>query len=349
MRSRSAVARLAAVAAAALLAGCTSVIGGTGHRAGSATNSASSAPRTRATTAPTSPITTSPTADAYARTPVSTAIGDPVTADLCTAIGLTVMQSAVTGLTPSFDGRQFPPGCSVTYFQGAVAQFGVSVFADSAQPRSATGRSTRTKSGQSVYVYPFDATNGRCERDVVGRGVLLVVDATPQGSAKPDKTNYCAATDAMSTRLAAVLAAGNVPRLPLAHPSVSAIDACKVVRAAGITSLSAFAKGVISSQGFGASCRVHPTGLFLFVNLVVADAAQPGGSTLTTVGGHSLYATSTSSDFCSYASTQGTTSDGHHEQLVFAATSTDPAKTPAGLCNQTSQAAAKYLDTVGLH
>ncbi len=346
MRSRSALVLLAAT----LLTGCTSVVGGTGHRAGTATAGGSSHPASRSATPPSSRATSGSTVvDTYARTPVSTAIGDPVTADLCAAIGLPAMQGAVTGLTPSFDGRQFPPGCSVTYYEGATPQFGVSVFAEAGQPRSATGRTTRNESGLSVYVYPFDATDGRCERDVVGRGVLLVVDTTPQGSVKADKKNYCAATDAMTNRMAAVAAAGNVPRLSLARPSVSAIDACKVVRAAKITALSAFAKGAVSSQGFGASCRVHPTGLFLFVNLVVADAPRPSGSTPTTASGHPLFATSTSSDFCSYASTQGKTADGHYEQLVFAATSTDPAKTPAGLCAQTSQAAAMYLTTAALH
>ena len=351
MRSRTAAGLLLAALSAALLAGCTSVVAGTGHRAGTTTSGNHPTSGSRSTSGPNSSAATTPAVAAkYARTPLSTAIGDPVTADLCAAIGLGPLQSAVTGLTPSFDGRQFPPGCSVTYFQGATAQFGVSAFAEAGPPRTAAGRTTRTESGRSVYVYPFDAA-GRCERDIVARNVLLVVDATPLGSVKPDKANYCAATDAMSARLAAAVGdpGGAVPRLSLARPSVSGFDACKVVRAAKITSLSAFAKGTVASQGFGASCRVHPTGLYLFVNLVVADAPHPGGATTTVVSGHTMYATSTSSDFCSYASTQGRTRDGHYEQLVFAATATDPAKAPPALCQQTSQAAAMYLTTAGLH
>lgn len=332
----------ATLLAALLLASCTSVVGGVGHRAGRGTTSATSVP-----TGPRSAAGTE-VAKAYARVPVSTAIGDPVTADLCAAIGLPPMQAAVSGLTPSFDSRQFPPGCSVTYYQGAAAQFGVSVFAEAGEPRSATGRSTRTESGQPVYAYRFDAAAGRCERDVVGRHVLLVVDTTAQGLRPADGTVYCAATDAMSTRVAAVLAAGGVPRLALARPSLSAIDACKVVRAAKITALPAFVRGVVSSQGFGASCRIHTAGLFLFVNFVLSATPGPSPATVITRSGHRLYVTSTSSQFCSYASTQSTTADGHYEQLAFAAAATAPALAPADLCDQTSRAAARYLDAAGL-
>lgn len=337
---------LIAILCAALLGGCTSVVQGRGRVGSSAPSSSGSAsslsPPPNSSALPTS----TPVVGQNGRTPVSTAIGDPVTADLCTAIGLAALQGAVPDLTPTFDGRQFPPGCSATYYEGADPVLAVSVFARGGDPKATSGRTSRSVSGQVVYVYPFDAS-GHCAREIKASALVLVVDSVPLNSTMPDKQTSCAGTDAMSNRLAAVVAAGDVPRLPLAPASLTELDACKVVKAAKITSLPAFTKAEVSEQGFGASCEVRRGPLFLFVNLVVADAKRPAGSTPTTVAGHTLYATSVTKDFCSYASTQGTTSDGHYEQLVVAATATDPAKAPVGLCDQTSQAAAKYLDTVG--
>jgi hypothetical protein len=164
---------------------------------------------------------------------------------------------------------------------------------------------------------------------------------------RPDPSLDCAASDAMTNRLAEVISTGEVPRLALASPSLAALDACAVVRAAGIVAQPDFADGEITAQGFGASCEVHRKDLFLFVNFVRADAVRPAHATPTTVAGHQLYATSTESGFCGYLSTQGATPDGKYEQLSMAATSSG-SSVPPDLCDETAQALGAYLSAAGL-
>jgi hypothetical protein len=339
--------RVAAAGVVLLLSGCTSVVGGRGQATGTPSSSASSASTgaSSSTSVVTSP--TAPPSDVV-RTPVQTAIGDPVTADLCTAIGLDALRGLGAGLTPYYDDRQYPPGCSVTLNDGAKPVIGLSVFAGQGEPTVADARTTRTVSGLSVFSYPFDKATGSCRRETKAEGVLLTVDSIQAGTETPDERIACAATDAMADRLAAVVAEANVPRLLLADRSLSALDACKVARKAGITTLPAFTGGVLHTQGFGASCQVRPTSLFLFVDFVITDVARPRGSTPTTVDGHDLYSRASRADFCSYVSTQGRTWDGRYEQVAATATVVGSRTAPAELCEQTSQALARYLTAAGL-
>jgi hypothetical protein len=342
---------LATAGAVVLLAGCTSVVRGHGQAIGTPSSPRSSTttstpPSTSVAPSP-SPSPTQPAAD-IARPPVATAIGDPVTADLCTAIGLDALRGLGNGLTPSFDDRQYPPGCSITLNDGAKPLVGITVFAGVGDPLTSTGRTSRVANGQTIYSYPFDATTGSCRREIKAHGVLLTVDSYPNGDAKPGQATSCAGTDQMASRLAAVVTAGNVPRQPLASPSLSALDACKVAEKASITTLPAFAGSELREQGFGANCQLRPHDLFLFIDFVIADVAQPPGSTPTTVGGHRLSATSSQADFCSYASTQGTTTDGRYEQVTATATVAGSGAAPAQLCEQTAEALARYLTAAGL-
>ncbi|HKC26875.1 MAG TPA: hypothetical protein VKB75_02580, partial [Jatrophihabitans sp.] len=202
--------------------------------------------------------------------------------------------------------------------------------------------------GETIYVYPFDAVSGACPRDIKLAGVLLTVDASPQGNATADEGLSCAGTNAMANKLAAALADQQVPRLPLASPSVSLLDACAVVRRAGITDLSDFSGADIISRGFDVSCEVKPVGLFLFFNFAVADTAQPNASAPVTFGGHHLFQTTARPDFCSYVSVQSTTADGRYEQVAATSTLRGGATVPQELCQQTGQALAQYLTAAGL-
>ncbi|HJQ44617.1 MAG TPA: hypothetical protein VJ831_16120, partial [Jatrophihabitantaceae bacterium] len=157
----------------------------------------------------------------------------------------------------------------------------------------------------------------------------------------------CASTDAMATRLAKIASVGNVPQLPVPTRSVSALDSCKVVEQADVVGLPAFAKGVVTDQGFGASCEVRPASAFLFFNYVIAVAARPNGARPTTVDGHLLYETSAQPNFCSYVSTQSSLRDGRYEQVAATATTT-AASPPADLCQQTAQALARFLTAAQL-
>jgi hypothetical protein len=337
-----------------VVAGCTSARDGDGATSASGSASASGGSGRPSSGSPAPPTSESPTTvrpaptGSAARTRASTAIGDPVTADLCAAIGLDALGGIGTGLTPTFDNRQDPPGCSVTLSAGEKPVVGLSVFADAGVPRAATGRTTRTEAGETVYVYPFETSTGRCEREIDARRVLLVVDSYQPGAAKVDRATACAGTDAMTARLADVVNSDNVPRLELARPTVSDLNACAVVRRAGITSLSDFAKGALRSLSFGVGCQIRPANVFLFVNFMLSSTRRPPGSTSTTVGTHTVYAVSTTGGFCSYFSAQGQTSDRRYEQIALAATATDPNAAPAALCEQTKVALGRYLDAAGL-
>jgi hypothetical protein len=280
---------------------------------------------------------------------VSTAIGDPVTADLCAAVGLDPLRTVGTGLTPTYDGRQDPPGCAITLTdkqdEPAVT---FSVFATGAKVRVATRRTTRTESGQTVYVYPFDASAGRCEREIAAAGVRIVVDSLVPTGGKVDRATACGGTDAMTARMAEAVADNDVPRLQLADPTISDLNACAIVRRAGIPAMSSFANGRLRSMSFGAGCEVRPTDAFLFVNFVIDAGRRPAGGTSTTVGRHDIYAGPTVPGLCAFFSTQGRTSDGQYEQLAVTSTWTGAGAAPAQLCIDTKLALGRYLDAAGL-
>jgi hypothetical protein len=344
-----------ALCAAVLLlaAGCTSSGGGkhsTAASSGSVTSgSVSSGGTGSASNQVTPPATSRPApSGSAARKRASTAIGDPVTADLCAAVGLDSLRGIGSGLTPTFDKRQDPPGCAVTLSDGARAVLGLSVFGDPGTPKAAAGRTSRTESGQTVYVYPYDAGTGRCEREIAATGVLLVIDSNVASGSKPDRATACAGTDAMTARLAEAVDADDVPRLQLADPTVSDLDACAVARRADITSLSAFAGATVHSLSFGVGCQLRPRGAFLFVNFVISSVRTPGGATSTTVGTHSVYGVATTGSFCSYVSPQGRTSDGQYEQVAMSATATGARAQAGGLCAETKAALGRYLDAAGL-
>jgi hypothetical protein len=343
--------RAACLIALLLATGCTS--SSPAKRSSAASPLSSGASRSAATTAsPPASASTSTTPRPVAtgsasRKPVSTAIGDPVTADLCAAVGLDPLRDVGTGLTPTFDARQDPPGCAITLSdRSGKAAVSFSVFGSGAKVRVADGRTTRTESGQTVYVYPFDASAGRCEREIAAAGLRLVVDSLAPAGGKTDGPTACAGTDAMTARLAAAVADDAVPRLQLADPTISDLNACAIVRRAGITALSSFARGTLRSMSFGAGCEVRPAGSFLFVNFAISADRRPAGGTSTTVGTHSIYAGPSTGGLCAYYSTQGRTSDGQYEQLVVTATAT--AAGSAQLCAETKLALGRYLDAAGL-
>jgi hypothetical protein len=350
--------RLVLLAVGLIVSACTSTTHGTGRLGGSGTNSpvststgsgASNPPSTGSVASgpPSGSGAPSTLPPQFVRTPLETAIGDPGTADLCAAVGLTPFDGIGSGAA-GYDAVQYPPGCSITVTDGTQPVLTVSVFAARHAPHDADGRTQSTASGLPVYSYPFDAGTGGCERDVVASRVRLVADAITRGSAKPDEQLSCAATKAMADRVAEAAAAGSVPRLSLAEPSVADLGACLVANAAGITGLSDFASAKVIRRGFGVNCELRTDTVFLFLNAALASAAPPAHGTPITVGGHDLFETTSGPRFCSYVSVQGTTSDGRREEVSAAATTTGSDKPPAQLCEQTAQALARYLTTAGL-
>jgi hypothetical protein len=348
------------VGAGLIVAACTSTTHGSGRVSGSPTSSGpvtSGPPATGSVTSgppATGSVATGPSSGGssslppeFVRTPRETAIGDPATADLCTAIGLPPFDAIGPGRA-DYDAVQYPPGCSITLSVADKPVLTVSVFAAQHGPRDADGRTEATASGLPVYSYPFDRGTGGCERDVVADGVRLVADAIARGSAPPDEQLSCAATKAMADRVAEIAATGSVPRLSPARPTLTELGACLVVNASGITALGDFVGARVIRRGFGVNCELRTDTLFLFINVALAAAAPPDRGTPLDYGGHHLFKTASRPGFCSYVSVQGTTGDGHREEVSAAATTNGDGKPPATLCAQTAQALSLYLTAAGL-
>ncbi|HKC27859.1 MAG TPA: hypothetical protein VKB75_07585, partial [Jatrophihabitans sp.] len=181
----------AVVLAAVALTACTSAVHGHGEVISPSSAGSSRAPSTAPATPSSASSSFAPPPD-LVRAPAQTDIGDPVTADLCATVGLATFRNLRPGLTPAFDPVQYPPGCSVTESAGSAAVVQFSVFAETGEPPTASGRTTRTIAGETIYVYPFDAVSGACPRDIKLAGVLLTVDASPQGNATADEGLSCA-------------------------------------------------------------------------------------------------------------------------------------------------------------
>jgi hypothetical protein len=340
--------RLVLVATGLVITACTSTTHGTGPVTPSRTSrSALTSTGSVASSPPSESAAPTTLPPQYIRTRRVTAIGDPGTADLCAAIGLTPFSSLGFG-TASYDAVQYPPGCSITLNEGDRPVLTVSIFAARHAPPEADGRKQRTASGLAVYSYPFNADTGGCERDVLADNVRLVADAITRGPDKPDDQVSCAATDAMADRAAAVAAQASVPRLRLAQPSVVDLNACAVVKDAGITGLGDFASAHLIRRGYAVNCELRTDAVFLFINAAIAATAPPVRGTPVSVGGHDFYEITSRPGFCSYASVQGTTGDGKNEEVTAAATASGSAKPPGQLCDQTAQALARYLTAGGL-
>ena len=328
---------VALACATVLLGGCSSVVDGSGKRIGSSgTGSA------RPTGSPTA--STTPTTTAYPRTARSTALGDPVTADICRAVGLPAMSTF--GYLPEFSDVVIPPSCAVRMSKGGTRFFTVNMFAGySGTVTTATGRVVSRQSGLTVYSFPYDKTSGSCERDIAVPGATLKVNVVPNRSAgTPNPTDSCRGADAMTTRLAQLSATGAAafPRLPLASPSVSRADLCDVFEAVDLSGYSAYDGAKISDGGFTTECTTDRGSAFL--DFEVGTAGPPPQTHLQNVGGHKLYVDDDTSDYCDWYSVQGTTPEGKSERLALSTGAT----TPSDLCTQTGTVLAALLDKAGL-
>jgi hypothetical protein len=166
----------------------------------------------------------------FARTPSSTAIGDPATVDLCSTIDATSFTRSA--YHAQFASEQYQPGCEVDLMTDARSGVEVSAYATPDRADDVAGRVTRQVAGQVVYAYPYD--HGDCERDVAARGVTLVVETeTHPSKAKADRAVNCAAADRMAAQLATGIVKRAFTPLRRARPSVLSLDSCRVAEAAG--------------------------------------------------------------------------------------------------------------------
>lgn len=344
MRARLIVASVAV----ALLSGCASVV--SGHGAASVSPSPTGPTGFPASgSGSVSPVAPSTTASGFARfprRPVPTAIGDPPTADLCTAIGLSALSHL--GYPPKYGTSQPPPGCYVQLTKSGQRVASVDVYASTEPPQAQPGRRSTRQSGLVVYVYPYESSIGDCERDVVAQRVFFHVHAfANEVPASRKRAVACNGTAAMTTRLAQVVAAHEVPRLSLADPSLSAMDACAVVQASGLLSQSRYTGMKLAPDAFGSGCTLSKGSTYLYFDYSLVQHVPVPDTRPVVTHAHQMYAyAANGSGYCTFGSVQGTTGDGKHEVFELSANSSS---SDTALCDATQQALATYLDTAGLH
>jgi hypothetical protein len=281
---------------------------------------------------------------------VSTAIGDPATADLCEAAAHALAPLGRLGYTPTLSDRTIPPGCLIHMSRGGRLRFNVGVYGDRpGTQQSAPNRTTRKESGLTVFVYPFDkGFEGDCERDIAARGVTLHVYSlatTTHGGGGP--ADHCGASDALTHALAAAIADKSVARLPLADPSLSAIDFCAALHETHIADLPGFG-GTQEPDGVSDGCAVVKSKLDAYFEFQIETALIPQATSSHTVGGHHVYASdSNTSAFCTFYSVQGQASGGRYERVSVSIDAFGKTH-PPHLCASTGTALARFLDTLGL-
>ncbi len=328
---------------AAALSACSSVVAGRGtastsaQRTGPAPSSASASTSGR------------PAANRFARTPVSTAVGDPVALDFCAALGLAT--TARPGYRAAFNHLQYVPGCNVLVTQpGRDTRITVSVYVlPGNRPTSAPGRTTTTLSGVRAYRYPYGADSGNCERDLVVTGLTAKVTVfQSQSGGNRSRSVNCAESEAVTGKLAAALAHRSLPPLGLASPSLTSLDGCKIAKAAGLTSLSLLGGASVTADDFGIGCGLIGS-MTTYIDPVILSTARPDGTTATQAGRHRLWAGATNDrTLCAFTSVQGRTARGGYEALSVVTTPAGTEPLPTSACDQTQQALVKYLDTAGL-
>lgn len=313
-------------------AACTSTVAGRG--------STTVRPSTRAPGS-----STAAPADRFARTPVSTAVGDPVTLDFCGGIALSAVQRP--GYEVAFDPLQYVPGCALRLTRpGAAGHLSVLAFVTAGTPSSGPHTAGRL-SGLTVYRYAYRAADGDCERDVLARGVLVKVTAVANGLTGSAALN-CAGTEAVAAQLARAMAARSLPRLAVATPSLTSLDGCAIVRAALLARNALLAGATPTLDDFGIGCGLVGK-MALYFDPVIEDAATPADTHAVSAGGHTLYADDgNGTTFCSFVSVQGHTSNGRLEELLAYASTSGSPTLPAGACDTTRALLVEYLDTAGL-
>lgn len=335
--------RLLLVPGLLVLAACTSAVQGTGSVSGTP-------PTSHAPTSGSGPTISGGGTGTlrFPRSPMTTVIGDPPTADLCKAVGLSSF--AALGLTPGYADVQFPPGCTIRLSRGSTVALSVNVVGlapDSQEERP--GRTTRTESGLTVYVYRFEASSiGNCQRDIAADGVMLrVIAISRAATGKASEKVDCGATDLMTKAVAAAVAGKFVPRLPQSTPSLSELDFCAVLRRLDLTAVPDLSSGTPEVDGVSAGCQIVSSKVSFYIDFAIGGAGRSKGGE-TTVGGHVLEAgSSNGSGDCQFTSNQGGLADGREEQVSLSLTELSSGP-PADLCDRTARLLATFLDTAGL-
>ena len=262
--------RIAPLAAALVLAGCTTTVAGRGQGSG--------VPSTTGLSPTGSGSSHSGSGTSSAALP---SIGDPNTADLCAGVQLPAYRAFGRA---GFDPSQNPPSCYVTITRGSdIAAVGLSDVAmppGQATPR-AQGHDT-VVAGLPVVEFTSDQTS--CQRDIYAMNVVLSIRAIDLG-ANLGAAALCRAADQMVAQTAKTVVAGTLPRVKLATPSLVRLQMCRSIQPGDLRGISRGAPAVVAEHYFGTFCRGSNPEYVFGVEAVLRKAAARPLNT-TTAGGH---------------------------------------------------------------
>jgi hypothetical protein len=322
----------------AALCGCTATVSGHGSAADRP------APQPTPAGSSTAPGAAAVPRDLVTRTPVSTAIGDPMTAQLCAtldtaALGRALGVSAASAF-PAADEQR--PGCALVFARGDTTAAEVVILATAQalpQPGSVV---TRHSSGLVVRDYDHSERADECDRDVLVRGAVLRVSVL--GVTEVDQ---CAGADAAVASVAAAVVHHHVTHRPLPRTSVLGLDACKVAAYAGIDTQNDFRIPVKVDDRFGGGCEYDSQDT-LYLSYQTQQEAKPSGYHVVRVEDRSVWASdSNGPGACGYLAVLPVDSTGAWE-AVTALASADPDSETSDLCDETGESLVLFLDAAGL-
>lgn len=303
-RSRSAVSLLVAMIC---ISGCTSSRSGHGSAAPKAT------------------FPSTPSLSTHAALPRSvrpkTALGDPATVDICSALPQSLFQPQ--GLKTDVEPFQEPASCSITLHAGSLL-YSLSVYVDlndDTNPNAIIpGTTRRTVDGFPALRFDAQSGSGVCDQ-ILGDGET---DFQVQVEARGGLSRQlgCAITDAAVQALADRLHHHTFAQYVLADPSLVTLDYCALVapHLVELPPIGLYPR-VNNELDVGcdlASTPVNGASVHARVTLTYSTAKQPPNSTPAVVDGHHVYLVRFAKYHgfpCSYSSVGPASRTGLHEQI----------------------------------
>lgn len=287
---------------------------------------------------------------AVQRAHFKTAIGDPATADLCSAQPFaTVLGADSVGPEPTHAlGR-----CdfAVKYTGGSIE--GEIDAVPPQQESKAPPRTTTTAHG-AVTVVAWPRVGTSCERWIRLRGTTLFVQTGSTYKDQPDAEVYCQTADFLTKKVLAKLDSGGFDPLPLATSSVANVDICKTLSTSSAAAALLVSSTRVVSAAFGNVCSWNSAVYSLKVEATVSTEYSRTHANTITVEGHQLIPLTTTptamTPSCTYASPQGRieVNNGQEFITVTASTTNTTGAKLSQLCPIARRASIRVLTNAGL-
>lgn len=244
------------------------------------------------------------------RTAAHSAVGDPVTVDLCGAISA---QPFARWGEPGEHWWQSAGRCYYDVVVNSRIWFGMDTdivpaagFDTSLAPRS-----------EPNGPYRFPIVDSDCERAFRIGADVFDTHTYVQGGTVPDRT-MCAAAEALMAQQRKAFGHPRVARRALASPSLTRYDMCGLIDAGHVDRLAGFAPLIsIKHDDLGGECTAQGSGLTISVETVFLADDVPLTGKYVMVGGRRLNEdVNAGANSCELIAPQGEASDGaSHEAL----------------------------------